>query len=229
MIWFFRVSKEYYSGLPVFEELNLHIHRGEFVYLTGRSGAGKSTLLKLIFGSEHPTSGQVVVGGMKLHALKRKELPYFRRKIGIVFQDFKLLPRRNVYENVAFALEVIGLSPREIRPKVENIIEEVGLSHCVDQYPSALSGGEQQRVAIARALVHDPWLLLADEPTGNLDNALAKEIMELFERANQRGTTILIATHARDLLGYGGNARRILKIERRHVEEITHHFPLNNA
>ncbi|HAA54894.1 MAG TPA: cell division ATP-binding protein FtsE [Myxococcales bacterium] len=213
MIRLSQLTKEYQDGLPILFQIDLHIRRGEFVYLTGRSGAGKSTLLKLLFAQEKPTSGELVVGGMELHSMKRAELPYFRRKIGVVYQDFKLLPRRSVYENVAFALEVIGRPPREIKQKVGKILREVNLLHCSEQLPELLSGGEKQRVAIARALVHEPWLLLADEPTGNLDPALAREIMELFDRANKGGTTILLATHDLDLLQYGGRSRRILEVK----------------
>lgn len=200
MIRFSQVSKEYIPGQPVLHCADLHIERGEFVYIVGRSGAGKSTLLKLIFASELPSSGQVVVGGCDTLTLGIHDIPYFRRKIGVVYQDFKLLPRRTVFENVAFALEVVGRPQWEIQERVRKLLEEVGLLDCMDKLPAQLSGGEQQRVAIARALVRDPWILLADEPTGNLDPEMANEVIGLFDRAHMRGTTILVATHDHELL-----------------------------
>ncbi len=196
MIWLRDVSKSYQPGFNVLDNVSLHIKRGEFVYVIGPSGAGKSTLLKLLFASERPTSGEVVVGGMNVGTLTSRDMPFFRRKVGVVFQDFKLLPRRTVFENVAFALEVVGRPRAEIDHRVEKILSEVGLLHCRNQLPTVLSGGEQQRVAIARAMVREPWLLIADEPTGNLDPWMAQDIFAMFKRANRRGTTVLIVTHA---------------------------------
>jgi cell division transport system ATP-binding protein len=214
MIHFSQVTKEYHPGEPVLNEVDLRIHRGEFVYIVGRSGAGKSTFLKLIFALETPTSGSVSIGGCHTSTLRPKEVPFFRRKIGVVYQDFKLLPRRSVFENVAFALEIVGRPQWEIQERVRKVLTEVGLLHCANKRPAQLSGGEQQRVAIARALVREPWILLADEPTGNLDPDIANEIMKLFERAHQRGTTLIVATHDQELLRRESERdRRILRIQ----------------
>lgn len=213
MIWLRNVSKSYQPDRFVLREVNLHIKRGEFVYVMGPSGAGKSTLLKLLFASERPTQGEVVVGGCNVGTLTHRELPHFRRKVGVIYQDFKLLPRRTVFENVAFALEVIGRPHQEIQQRVEKMLSEVGLLHCAQQFPDLLSGGEQQRVAIARALVRDPWLLVADEPTGNLDHLMAQDVFTLFERANRRGTTVVIVTHALEVLEQQSGSRRILHLE----------------
>jgi len=195
MIRFLQVSKTYPGHEPVLEEVNFSVGRGEYMFLTGRSGAGKSTLLKLMMAIERPSEGQVLIGGQDIARLKASQLPYFRRKIGVVFQDFKLLPRRTVFENVAFVLEIMGIGHKEIAARVEQILHEVGLVHVAHKRPALLSGGEKQRVAIARALIHKPLLLLADEPTGNLDPDIAHEIMELFAQANSRGTTLVVATH----------------------------------
>ncbi len=214
MIWLRDVTKEYGPEKKVLDKVDLHIKRGEFVYVMGHSGAGKSTLLKLLFASERPTHGEVVVGGVNVGNLTRRDMPFFRRKVAVIYQDFKLLPRRTVLENVAFALEVVGRPRREINERSEKILYEVGLLHHMHKLPATLSGGEQQRVAIARALVRDPWLLLADEPTGNLDNFRSQEIFTMFDRINERGTTVLIATHALELVERQSKPRRTLYIER---------------
>lgn len=220
MIRFLQASKSYQTDQPVLHPFDLLIRRGEYVFLSGRSGAGKSTLLKMMYAAELPTSGEVTIGGQDISLLSPLQLPYIRRKIGIVFQDFKLLPRRTVFENVAFTLEVIGCPRSQIERRVLKILREVGLEACASKLPAFLSGGEKQRVAIARALVHEPWLLLADEPTGNLDNDMAHEIIALFEAANQRGTTLVIATHDRHLIERSPiRLRRLLHLDQGHVLE----------
>jgi cell division transport system ATP-binding protein len=200
VIQLFHVYKSYAADVQALVDVSLEIDKGEFVFLTGPSGAGKSTLLKLIFCAERPSRGQLLVNGRNVARLSGSAVPYLRRNIGVVFQDFKLLPRRTVEENVSLALEVVGAPPRVVRQKSYGILKQVGLAHKLHQYPPRLSGGEQQRVAIARALVNDPQILLADEPTGNLDEDRSKEIMELLELANSRGTTIVVATHDQRLL-----------------------------
>jgi cell division transport system ATP-binding protein len=200
MIQLFHVFKEYPGEGPALSDVSLHVKKGEFVFLTGPSGAGKSTLLKLVFCAEPATSGQLLVFGKNVSKLRSSAVPYLRRNIGVVFQDFKLLPDRTVAENVAFPLEVRGLPVRDVRRKVVAMLRSVGLDHRLGKFPLALSGGEQQRVAVARALVNDPALLLADEPTGNLDPDRTLEVMDLLEGANARGTTVVVATHDRSLL-----------------------------
>ncbi|MBT9168717.1 MAG: Cell division ATP-binding protein FtsE [Syntrophomonadaceae bacterium] len=196
-----RVSKSYNScAQPAVTDLSLQVNRGEFVFLVGPSGAGKSTLIKLVFREQTPTSGQITFEGRDLSSLKQKELLRHRRRIGMVFQDYRLLKQKTVYENVAFALEVIGRSAKEIRRKVPAALAEVGLTGKEKAFPAELSGGEQQRVGIARAIVKDPLIILADEPTGNLDRNNAMQLMELFETINRSGTTVIIATHAWDLV-----------------------------
>jgi len=199
MIQLFHVYKEYSDG-PALSDVSIHVRKAEFVFLTGPSGAGKSTLLKLIFCAEPATSGQLLVFGKNVAKISAGAVPYLRRNIGVVFQDFKLLAERTVAENVAFPLEVRGLHQREVKRKVAFILRSVGLEHKQLKFPLALSGGEQQRVAVARALVNDPALLLADEPTGNLDPDRTLEVMDLLEGANARGTTVVVATHDRSLL-----------------------------
>jgi cell division transport system ATP-binding protein len=203
VIQFFHVYKTYPGEVQALVDLTLEIAKGDFVFLTGPSGAGKSTLLRLIFCAERPTRGQLLVSGRNVARLARTAVPYMRRNIGVVFQDFKLLARRTVEENVAVALEVVGAPRRDIRRKTYAVLKQVGLAHKLHQYPARLSGGEQQRVAIARALVNDPQILLADEPTGNLDQERSLEIMDLLEAANARGTTIVVATHDTRLLERG--------------------------
>jgi cell division transport system ATP-binding protein len=199
MIQLFHVYKEYADG-PALADVTVHVKKGEFVFVTGPSGAGKSTLLKLIFCAEPATSGQLLVFGKNVAKIRGSAVPFLRRNIGVVFQDFKLLPERTVGENVAFPLEVRGLKQREVRRKVALMLRSVGLEHKQQKFPLALSGGEQQRVAVARALVNEPALLLADEPTGNLDPDRTLEVMDLLEGANARGTTVVVATHDRSLL-----------------------------
>jgi len=186
------------------------VERGEFVFLTGSSGAGKTTLLRLLFRDDVPTSGQVLVNNENLASMQLSRVPYLRRQIGVVFQDFKLLRRKTVFENVAYATQVIGLPPKEQRRRTYHVLEMLALNHRLRHYPEQISGGEQQRVAIARALVNRPLLLLADEPTGNLDPDLSLQIVELFKEINAQGTTVLVATHDRDLIKR--MARRVLTL-----------------
>ncbi len=200
MIQLFNVCKTYQRDQNALSDITLKIEKGEFVFLTGPSGAGKSTLLKLLYCAERPTRGQILVNGRNITRYGAARIPYLRRNFGIVFQDFKLLVRRTVFENVAFPLEVHGRKRIEISKKVYQTLKSVGLEHRLNYYPLQLSGGEQQRVAVARALVVDPLILLADEPTGNLDPEVTLDIMELFKSANARGTTIIMATHDRNLI-----------------------------
>jgi cell division transport system ATP-binding protein len=200
VIQLFHVDKAYPGDAPVLDDITLRIEKGEFVWLTGPSGAGKSTLLKLLFCAEAPTSGQILVGGRNIVRLSQHGIPYLRRNIGVVFQDFKLLGNRTVLENVGYSLEVLGFSDADIRERSQKRLTQVGLSHKASSLPRRLSGGEQQRVAIARALVNEPTILLADEPTGNLDPSLTDSILQLLFDANARGTTVIVATHDRSLL-----------------------------
>ena len=203
MIDFEHVSKEYKKGGRLaLEDINFHVDEGEFVFLLGHSGAGKSTLLKLILREALPTSGKVTVLGKDVAKLRRHKIPYLRRQMGIIFQDFRLIPSMTVYENVAFAMHVLNVPHKEIRPRVEYILELVHLEDKAKCYPDTLSGGEQQRVAVARALVHNPKLVIADEPTGNLDPGRSLEIMTLLERINALGTTVIVVTHERGLVNH---------------------------
>ncbi|MCK5688722.1 cell division ATP-binding protein FtsE [Myxococcota bacterium] len=210
MIHFFHIEKSYGAGNTALFDLSFHIEKGDFVFLTGPSGAGKSTLLKLIFAAEKPTKGQLLVNGRNINRLSSSSIPFLRRNVGVVFQDFKLLPRRTIEENVAISLEVIGLPWREVKRRTYMILKEVGLAHKLRSFPTQLSGGEQQRVAIARALARDPQILLADEPTGNLDNEKADEIMKLLHDANARGTTVIVATHDQALVE--ASAKRVIHL-----------------
>ena len=195
------VEKKYKNGVTAIYNLNLAIEKGSFVFVIGGSGSGKSTLIKMLYREEKPTKGQVIVGGLDVAKLKNSKVYKLRRKLGIVFQDYRLLPKQTVYENVAFALECIGERKDDIRRKVLKALEDVGLKNKVHEYPDNLSGGEQQRVAIARAIVNEPKLLLCDEPTGNLDPDLSMEVMKVLEDINKkRGTTIVMATHDRDIV-----------------------------
>jgi cell division transport system ATP-binding protein len=194
MIQLFHVSK-YYDRRPALSNVSLEIEKGEFVVLMGASGAGKSTLLKLLIAAERPDEGQILVQGRNVAKLRPSEIPYLRRKLGIVFQDFRLLPKKTVFENVALPLMVQGTAGFEIRRKVTEALKAVGVDHKREQFPRSLSAGEQQRACIARAIVNGPIILLADEPTGNLDPELASEIIELFKLINARGTTVMVATH----------------------------------
>ena len=200
MITMENVSKAYVEGIPAIKNISLHIDRGEFVFIVGDSGSGKSTLIKLLLKELEPTSGKITVNGQNLGRLKRKQIPRYRRKIGVVFQDFRLLKDRNVYENIAFALRVTETPTRVIKRKVPAALSLVGLAQKYKSYPKELSGGEQQRVAIARAIVNEPAILLADEPTGNLDPTNSWEIMSLLKEANDRGTTVLVVTHNQEIV-----------------------------
>ncbi len=210
MIQLFHVYKSYGDNNPALIDVNLEIEKGEFVFLTGPSGAGKSTLLKLIFCAEQASRGQLLIAGENLARLKPRDIPVLRRKIGVVFQDFKLLPSRSVEENVSIALEVLSVPASEIRRRTYRILKDLGLAHKRHALPAQLSGGEQQRVAIARALVNEPQILIADEPTGNLDREHADGIMQLLEIANARGTTVIVATHDQGLLD--STEKRILML-----------------
>ena len=205
------VTKTYSTGVAALNGINLHIQKGEFVFIVGKSGSGKSTLIKLLLKELDPTSGKIYVNKKYLNKITRKKLPYLRRDIGVVFQDFRLLPDRNVYENVAFAMKVVEATPKEIRRRVPMVLSLVGLSHKYKMFPNELSGGEQQRVSLARAIVNNPSLLIADEPTGNLDPETAKEIMDLLDDINKAGTTILMATHAKDIVDT--MKKRVIAIE----------------
>ncbi len=220
MIQFFNVSKFYPNGVKALVGATLHIEKGEFVFLVGPSGAGKSTLIKLIFREELPTKGQIYVGGRSIIRMKRRDVPHLRRQIGMVFQDFRLLPDRTVFENVAFAMQVVGAGPQEIKRRVPEVLELVGLKERAQMYPRQLSGGEQQRVAIARALVNKPALLIADEPTGNLDMDTSWEIINYFQEINRRGTTVLIATHAREIVDT--LRQRVIALDRGRVVRDEH-------
>jgi cell division transport system ATP-binding protein len=194
------VSKDYGSSVKALDSVTLGIDKGEFVFIVGPSGAGKSTLIKLLYREEVPSDGQVVVLGKDMAKIRRREIPFLRRRIGVVFQDFKLLEDKTIGENISFALEVTGAPTREIKKRVTQVLNLVGLKDRKDAYPNELSGGEQQRIAIARALVRNPDILLADEPSGNLDPKTSHEIFSLLERANMYGTTVVVATHAQDMV-----------------------------
>lgn len=200
MITLEHVSKSYSAGIPALNDVNLEIQQGEFVFIVGDSGSGKSTFLKLLLKELEPTEGNIFINGINLRKLRRKRIPYFRRGIGMVYQDFRLLKDRNVYENVAFAQRVISESARSIKKKVPLMLSMVGLAAKYKSYPKQLSGGEQQRVAIARALINEPKILLADEPTGNLDVTNAWDIMRLLEEVNKKGTTVVVVTHNMEIV-----------------------------
>lgn len=200
MIKLEHVSKSYSAGIPALNDVNLEIEDGEFVFIVGDSGSGKSTMIKLLLKELEPSAGTITINGKNLGRIRRRQIPKFRRNIGVVFQDFRLLKDRNVYENIAFAQKVIGESTRNIKKKVPTFLSMVGLAAKYRSYPKELSGGEQQRVAIARALINEPSILLADEPTGNLDNNNAWEIMKLLEEVNDRGTTVIVVTHNMEIV-----------------------------
>ncbi len=212
MIEFENVSKTYENGFPALKGISFTIEKGEFVFLVGSSAAGKSTIIKLIMRETDVTSGNIYINGIDVCDLKRREIPYFRRTIGVVFQDFRLLPNKTVQENVAYAMEIVGASSRDIRRNVPNVLSQVGLSHKAKMYPNQLSGGEQQRVAIARAIVNNPVVLIADEPTGNLDPDTAMEIMGILEDINRRGTTVVMATHAENIVNK--MQKRVIVVEK---------------
>ena len=200
MIEFTDVVKSYPEGNDALKGVSMQIEDGEFVFLVGPSGSGKSTIIKMITGELKPTSGSVHVNGYSLERIRKREVPYLRRTVGVVFQDFRLIPKMTVYENVAFAMRVIGAREKEIRERVPYVLELVGLTSKESRHPGELSGGEQQRLAIARALVNNPSTIIADEPTGNLDPAMSLEIMSLLQEINNLGTTLLVVTHAKDLV-----------------------------
>ena len=205
------VSKVYPGGSVALQDVNVHIEPGEFVFVVGPSGAGKSTFIKMLFREVLPTTGSIFVNGMDILALSPKEIPFMRRQLGIIFQDYRLLPDRTVCENVAFAMQVIEAPHRKIRRQVNNVLDLVGLRHRSNAYPNELSGGEQQRIAIARAIVNDPVFVIADEPTGNLDPETSWDIMEIFKEINSAGTTIVMATHDKDVVDAMG--KRVIAIE----------------
>ena len=199
MIVFEHVSKIYPGGNTALKAVSLHIHKGEFAFVLGHSGAGKSTFLKLILREEKATSGRIFIGGKELSKIKEREVPYLRRNMGVVFQDFRLIPTMTAYENVAFAMRVTNIAEKKIASRVPYVVSLVGLAEKMGKYPDELSGGEQQRVALARALVHSPQLIIADEPTGNIDPELSLEMMELLTAINSVGITVVVVTHEHDL------------------------------
>lgn len=206
------VSKVYPSGSMALQDVNVHIEPGEFVFVVGPSGAGKSTFIKMLFREVLPTTGSIFVNGVDILSLTPKEIPFMRRQLGIIFQDYRLLPDRTVYENVAFAMQVIEAPHRKIKRQVMNVLDLVGLRHRANAYPNELSGGEQQRIAIARAIVNDPVFVIADEPTGNLDPETSWDIMEIFKEINATGTTIVMATHDKEVVDAMG--KRVIAIEK---------------
>ena len=211
MIVFQSVSRKFNNHATALEDVSFEIDPGEFVSLAGRSGAGKSTIIKLLIGEDRPTRGRVFFGQYEVNKLRDNELPAFRRHIGVVFQDFRLLPTKNAYENVAFALEVSGRPQREIAELVPQVLEMVGLGDKMKNFPNELSGGEEQRVAIARAMIHRPEVIIADEPTGNLDPFHTSEIVKLLEKINQLGTTVVLATHDKDVIN--SLERRVITLD----------------
>ena len=215
MIEFRNVSKVYNKNVKALTNVNINIDKGEFVFLVGPSGAGKSTFIKMLLKEVEPSTGNIVMGNEDLSKIKRRQIPYHGRKIGMVFQDFRLIPTLNVYENVAFAMRVVGASPKEIRKRVPMVLSLVGLSNKYKMFPTELSGGEQQRVSIARAIVNNPKVLIADEPTGNLDPETAKEIMELIDDINKAGTTVVMATHAKEIVN--SMKKRVIAIDKGEV------------
>ena len=211
MIEMMNVTKKYNKGITAINNLSIQIKDGEFVYVVGPSGAGKSTFIKMMYREEKVTKGRIRVGKYDLMKIRDRQIPYLRRYVGVVFQDFKLLQHKTVYENVAYAMEVIEKTPREIKRRVEDVLELVNLKHRMSNFPNELSGGEQQRVAIARAIVNTPGILIADEPTGNLDPETSMEIMDILERINEQGTTIVMATHNSQIVNE--KKHRVIAIE----------------
>ncbi|HEV7785960.1 MAG TPA: cell division ATP-binding protein FtsE [Thermoanaerobaculia bacterium] len=212
MIHFFQVTKRYPGGQTALDRVSFEIARGQFVFLTGASGAGKTTLLRLIFREEVPTSGQILVNGRNVSSIPQSKIPYLRRTIGVVFQDFRLIPRKTVFENVTHLPRLLGVDVQGQKRMAYHALRRVGLAHRLNAFPPELSGGEQQRVAIARALINEPEILIADEPTGNLDPDLSREILRLFLEVNLRGTTVILATHDRDTIQRIG--RRVITLDR---------------
>lgn len=215
MIKFSGVSKTYKNGVIALSNVNFNIESGEFVFIVGPSGAGKSTLLKLLLKEENPTTGNIIINKKDITKLKKREIPYLRRSMGVVFQDFRLLPNKTVYENVAFAMEIVEASSKDIRRRVPMVLSLVGLSDKAFNYPQQLSGGEQQRVSLARAIVNEPSILIADEPTGNLDPDTSWEIVKLISEINKRGTTVVMATHAKDIVD--AMKKRVIALEKGNV------------
>jgi cell division transport system ATP-binding protein len=211
MIQVYNVSMSYKEDIEVLHEINFNVKKGEFVFLVGTSGAGKTTILRLLYRELVPTSGQIILAGKNLSQISRSQIPYLRRRMGVIFQDFKLLPNKTVQENIALAMKVTGAKRPHIRQQVDRLLHQMSLVHRKDALPEDISGGEQQRVAIARAMANDPVVLLADEPTGNLDPKLSLEIMHLFENFNFRGTTVMVATHDLSLVQQLG--KRVIRIE----------------
>lgn len=211
MILMKEVFKKYANGVTALNGITINIEQGEFVYIVGPSGAGKSTFIKLMYREERPTTGKIVINNINLADIKERRVPFLRRNIGVVFQDFKLLPKLSVYENIAFALEVLEESPRNIRRRVMEVLETVGLKNKARFLPDELSGGEQQRVSIARAIVNNPKIMIADEPTGNLDPDTSWGIMRVFEEINSRGTTVIMATHSKEIVNT--IKKRVIAIE----------------
>ncbi len=211
MIEFRNVSKRYDTGTEAIHNINFKIEKGEFAFLVGSSGSGKSTIIKLMLKEEEPSAGNIIINGKDTTFLKPSKVPYLRRSMGIVFQDFRLLPDKTVYENVAFAMYVVKATPKHIRRQVPMVLSQVGLANKARVYPNELSGGEQQRVALARAIVNNPSMLIADEPTGNLDPNTAWDIMELLNDINLRGTTLVVATHAKDIVDKMN--KRVIRID----------------
>lgn len=218
MIQVYNVSMSYKEDIEVLHEINFEVKKGEFVFLVGTSGAGKTTILRLLYRELVPTAGHIVLAGQNLSQISRSQIPYLRRRMGVIFQDFKLLPNKTVQENIALAMKVMGAKRSRIRQQVDQLLHQMSLIHRKDALPEDISGGEQQRVAIARAMANDPLVLLADEPTGNLDPKLSLEIMHLFESFNFRGTTVMVATHDLSLVQQLG--KRVIRIkDGRNVEE----------
>ncbi|AUJ31522.1 MAG: cell division ATP-binding protein FtsE [Liquorilactobacillus nagelii] len=215
MIEFKHVFKNYTNDIEAASDLSVKIDQGEFVYVVGPSGAGKSTFIKMMYREEQPTSGQIKINEFELDKIKGHEIPYLRRELGIVFQDFKLLPKMTVFENVAYALQVIEKKPEEIKQRVKRVLDLVGLADKAAAFPDELSGGEQQRIAIARAIANQPGIVIADEPTGNLDPDTAGGIMDILEEINQQGTTIVMATHNSGIVNQ--RKHRVIEIEAGHI------------
>ncbi len=212
MISFDNVTKVYENGYTALKNVSFHIDKGEFVFLVGSSAAGKSTIIRLMMKEADATEGKILINDIDVGRLKHHDVPYFRRTLGVVFQDFRLLPHKTAQENVAYAMEIVGASSKDIRKNVPNVLNMVGLAHKAKMYPSQLSGGEQQRVAIARAIVNNPAVLIADEPTGNLDVETAAEIMQIIDEINQRGTTVVMATHAEKIVDQ--MQKRVISIDK---------------
>ncbi len=217
MIQLHNVFLSYQNDVTALSNINLNVAKGEFVFLTGISGAGKSTLLKLLYGALKPSRGQILIDGENIIRLPASQIPFLRRKVGVVFQDFKLLPNRTVLENVALTLEVLGWGKKDIGKKVYHVLKQMGLEHKINSTPLRLSGGEQQRVALARALVNDPKIILADEPTGNLDEESREQILGILKGANIRGSTVVVASHDKKLIG--NCHRRVITLDKGHIVE----------